>query len=540
MSQDLVHEPMWIGDLDRVPKVCGGDVELGNFISGVDSVYGTGRMAARLLLNEIHGYPVDGGWSTGYKFNPQDWGRQFLKENGSCAYVDLDHLELAQPETRSAYDHLACWQAMLRIARDALDAVNAKLPMGRRVVALVNNSDGLGNSYGSHLDFLITRRAWDNIFQRRMHHLLALASYQASSLVFTGQGKVGSENGRPPVDYQISQRADFFEVLVSIETMLHRPLVNSRDEPLCGKPSNGDGAFDAANCLARIHCIFYDNTLCHASSLLKVGVTQIILAMIEAGQINPALILDQPLDAVLRWSHDPSLRAQARLIGGELYTAVELQLRFLEDAAAFVESGGCDQVVPRAREILGLWADTLDKLKTGDFPSLARRLDWVLKGTLIQRTMDRHPELTWASPELKRLDLMYSSLGDGLYWACERQGQVEHLVTDGQIERFVHEPPDDTRAWTRAQLLRCAQPDEVERVDWDEIRFWCRDAEGGSLKAVRLGNPLAHTRSDCQQIFQQTNNLPELLDRLGAESESRSITSSWSLEQRPQPMGDAT
>jgi proteasome accessory factor A len=531
---------MWIGDLDRAPKVCGGDIELGNFISGVDSVYGTGRMAARLLLNEIHGYPVDGARSTGYKFNPQDWGRQFLKENGGCAYIDLDHLELALPEVRSAYDHLACWHAMLRIARDALDAVNERLLSGRRIVALVNNSDGQGNSYGSHLDFLITRRAWDNIFQRRMHHLLVLASYQASSLVFTGQGKVGSENGRPPVDYQISQRADFFEVLVSIETMLHRPLVNSRDEPLCGKRSSADGAFDAASRLARLHCIFYDNTLCHAASLLKVGVMQIILAMIEADQINPALILDQPLDAVQLWSRDPSLRAQARLIGGELYTAVDLQLRFLEEATVFVESGGCDGVVPRAREILNLWADTLEKLKTADFSSLARRLDWVLKQSLIQRTMDRYPELTWTSPELKRLDLMYSSLGDGLYWACERQGQVERLVTDGQIERFVHEPPDDTRAWTRARLLRCAKPHEVEKVDWDELRFWCRDAEGESLKAIRLSNPLAHTRSDCHQVFQQTNNLPELLDRLGAESESRLITPSWRLEQPSQPLGDVT
>ncbi len=540
MSRASIHESQRVDGPARVPLVCGADIELGNFISGVDSVYGTGRLAARLLLNEIHGYPVESHWSTGYKFNLQDWGRQFLKGNGGCVYIDLDHLELALPEVRSAYDHVACWHAMLRIAGDALDAANEKLPAGRRIVALINNSDGLGNSYGSHTDFLITREAWDNIFHRRMHHLLLLASYQASSLVFTGQGKVGAENDTPPVDYQISQRADFFEVLSSTETMLHRPLVNSRDEPLCGKRLSPDNAFDAASRLARLHCIFYDNTLCHVATLLKIGVMQIILAMIEAERINPSLILDQPLDAVQRWSRDPSLSAPVRLIGGELYTAVELQLRFLEEATQFVDSGGCDGIVPRARDILNLWADTLEKLKAGDFPSLARRLDWVLKLSLIRRTMDRYPELTWTSPEVKRLDLMYGSLGDGLYWACERQDQVDRLVSDGQIERFVHEPPDDTRAWMRARLLRCAQPHEVEKVDWDEIRFWCRNAEGRRQKTVHLGNPLTHTRSDWNQVFQQTSSLPEILERLGAESESLVTAPSRRSEQRSQPMGDTT
>ena len=101
------------------------------------------------------------------------------------------------PEVLSAYDHVAAWHAMLRIARGALDAANAKLPAGQRIHVLVNNSDGRGNSYGSHLSFLVTRRAWDNIFERKLHHLLFLAAFQASSIVVTGQGKVGAENGAP-------------------------------------------------------------------------------------------------------------------------------------------------------------------------------------------------------------------------------------------------------------------------------------------------------------------------------------------------------
>ena len=124
---------------------------------------------------------------------------------------------------------------MLRIARTAMVNANEKLPAGRQIQVLVNNSDGRGNSYGSHLNFLITRRCWDNIFRRKIHYMLYLAAFQASSIVYTGQGKVGSENGAPEVEFQLSQRADFFERLVGSQTTHNRPIVNSRDEALCGR-----------------------------------------------------------------------------------------------------------------------------------------------------------------------------------------------------------------------------------------------------------------------------------------------------------------
>src|SRR5262249_21978031 len=162
---------------DRVPKLCGADVELGNFILGMERVGGTGREASRALLREIEAPYVDRGgngtrWASAY--NPQDWGRKYLSSNGGCFYIDLDHLECCLPEVVSAYDHVAAWHAMLRIARRALEAANAKLPPGQRVHVLVNNSDGQGNAYGSHLNFLVTRRAWENTFERKLHHMLYL------------------------------------------------------------------------------------------------------------------------------------------------------------------------------------------------------------------------------------------------------------------------------------------------------------------------------------------------------------------------------
>lgn len=529
-------------DAGRLPKLCGADIELGNFVLGLRSKRGTGSEASRLLLGEIDGLPrverfrgepcdcaacrraresselgdtiglnSRGNGGAQGVVNPQDWGRKYLASNGGCAYIDLDHLELCLPEVLSAYDHVACWHAMLRIARGALESANEKLPSGKKIQVLVNNSDGQGNSYGSHLDFLITRRAWDNIFCRKIHYMLYLAAFQASSIVYTGQGKAGSENAAPEVSFQLSARADFFERLVGAQTTHNRPIVNSRDEPLCGNGAAGE--------MARLHVIFFDNTLCHVASLLKVGVMQIVLAMIEAEQVNIELLLDDPIDAVMRWSHDPTLQARAAMTTGEELTAVELQLRFLEEARQFVASGGCDGVVPRAGEILALWEDTLAKLQAGDFESLAPRLDWVLKLSVLQQVLDQNPELTWGSPEIKHLDHLYSSLdpSEGLYWAYESGGLVERMVTDEQIERFTVSPPEDTRAWTRAMLLRWAGPDGVDDVDWDSIRFKTGyERYRTAYRRLELASPLAFTRAASERAFEDATTLDELLDLLGA------------------------
>lgn len=503
----------------RLPKLCGADVELGNFIAGEVAPGGTGAFASRLLLRQIRGFPAGSSRDSGVSYEDQDWGRKYLKENGGCIYIDLDHLELAQPEVLSAFDHVACWRAMLQLARRAQAAANAELPAGKCIEVLVNNSDGQGNSYGSHLDFLITRRAWDDLFCHRLHTLLFLASYQASSIVFTGQGKVGSENRQPDVPFQISQRADFFETLSSIETTQRRPIVNSRNEALCGGYRRTVKGRIPACDMARLHVIFYDNTLCPVACLLKVGVMQIVLAMIEAGRVNPQLILDNPLAAVRHWSHDPTLHATAELIGGQRLTAVELQMRCCDEARAFVQEGGCEGIVPQAHEILELWGDTLDKLRRGDFAALSSRIDWILKSSLLERARQQYPTWSGDAPELKRLDLMYGSLRNGLFWACEQNGLVEAVVSEDRIEHFTRHPPEDTRAWTRAMLLRQAQPGEIQRVDWDEIALRVCGPDGWTTReTVWLSDPLAGGKAENERLFQGPGSLAEVVQALNEPS----------------------
>ncbi len=520
--------------MNPLPKLCGADVELGNFILGLNAHGNTCDLASRALLQEIRGISRAGFTDTyrygndsrdnrdgdGWGHSAQDWGRKFLPGNGGCAYVDLNHLELCQPEVISAYDHVAAWGAMLRIASDALESANTKLRGQVKIQVLVNNTDGHGHSYGSHLNFLVSRRTWENIFNRKPHHMLYLASFQASSIVYTGQGKVGGENGTPSVDYQISQRADFFEQLMGSQTTYNRPIVNSRDESLCGVPRTRCSRETSADTMARLHVIFFDNTLCEIASLLKVGVMQIVLSMIEYERINPTLLLDDPLEAVVAWSHDPSLQKKAKMASGKALTAVELQLLFLEEAKRFVDSGECGKWVPHAPEILSLWEDTLHKLQSRDFPSLAPRLDWVLKLTILQHAMERSGRLGWDSPRLKHLDQLYSSLdaSEGLFWAYRKDGFTERIVDEPRIELFVHNPPEDTRAWTRAMILRRTAPGSVDSVDWDSIRIktrrrgvWSRYTE------LDMPNPLDFTREACAHVFQDGVPLEDILERLASE-----------------------
>ncbi|MCC6765589.1 MAG: proteasome accessory factor PafA2 family protein [Deltaproteobacteria bacterium] len=478
----------------RRPIVCGADVELGNFVVGLDDAPGLAgaRLAARLLLHAIPGpyaRPTDPlGWQRGW--DPQDAGRKFLRTNGGCFYIDLDHLEACVPEIRSAWDHVAAWHAMLRIAAAARADAEALLPDGCTLQLLANNSDGRGNAYGSHVSFLVSRRLWNDLFERKLHQLLVLASFLASSVVVTGAGKVGAENGRPPVDYQLSQRADFFESLVGPQTTYRRPLVNSRDEPLCG--TTGPHAAS----LARLHCIFFDATLCHGSTLLKIGTMQLLLGMLEQGRVRTDLVLEDPVAATVRWSHDPTLVARARLLDGRRLTAAELQLAFLDAAEQAAAAGDYEGVVPRAAEILALWRDTLERLRAGDVASLAPRLDWVLKRELLTGAMARRPGLGWTDPGVKHLDHLYASLdpADGLYLACERGGAVERFADEAAIARFVRQPPPDTRAFGRALLQRLGGR-AVADVDWDRIAIVRAGPDGVPVtRTVHLDDPLGFTR----------------------------------------------
>ncbi len=533
MGDELLRSP----EARAIPKLCGADIELSNCELLADQPGGTAFEASRMLLAQIAGFPertpglfddcwpkASGARSTECKYgatypatgtwahNPQDVSRRFLPRNSSSCYIDLDHLEVCTPEVVCAFDHVAACHAMLRVARAALKQANALRPQ-RRIRVLANNSDGLGNSYGSHVSFMVSAQAYANILHRKPHYMQFLASFQIASIVLTGQGKVGSENGRPEVPYQISQRADFFEIMQGLQTTFNRPIVNSRDEALCGRWNAADWSTPA-----RLHVIFFDNSLAHGSMLFRTGLMQLVLTLIELELVHPRLILDNPLQALLDYSHDATLHATAPLIEGEQVTAVELLCAYLDEVKRHEAQGVFEGVVPRAGEIIALWEDTLNKLLERDLTSLAPRLDWIQKLTAIERAMDAHPSLEWTSPETKLIDHLYSSLDDdGVYFAYEASGFSERLVSDEQVERFLNNPPVDTRAWTRAMLLRRAADEGIgiDSVDWDRVTFRICGRSGWPVyRTIYLSDPLSFSEAAAGPVFAAATDFDRLLDGL--------------------------
>jgi hypothetical protein len=239
--------------------------------------------------------------------------------------------------------------------------------------------------------------------------------------------------------------------------------------------------------------------------------------MIEAGRFNASLILDDPLEAVVGWSHDPALETRAVMADGRHLTAVELQWLFFDDARRFVDSGACEGAVPRAPEIMALWEKVLSRLEARDLDALSGQLDWVLKWSILGRAMEQRPELTWQSPEIKHLDLLYSSLDpeEGLYWAYEREGAIERLAAEEEIQRLTTSPPEDTRAWTRGTLLGLAGADGVEDADWDRIKITTRSERGWRMpRVVHLENPLKWTGAAMRPVFEAGGGLEGVLERL--------------------------
>lgn len=527
----------------RVDKILGADVELGNVLQSPRQRAAGNAEVARLLLAEIDGIPgqrrsaaYDDSYAAYYRyprhtsypgdtyytphsysttasqsaagFDPQDWGRRFLPTNGACIYIDMGHLEVCIPEVRRARDYVAAQHANFRIAREACARANARLDPGERIVVMANNSDRMDNSWGGHLNVLVSRDLWERLFDRMFPTLFALAAFQVSSIVYTGQGKVCVENGKPWVPYQLTQRGDFFECVAALQTTYRRPICNTRDEPHAG-------AGRAATDLARMHIIFFDTTLTHGSNYLRAGVMQLVLAMLEAGWSDTSTLLDDPLAALTLWGHDPDLHAVAPLYDGRLVTAVEHQRMFAHAARKFVEAGEA-QFVPEAEHILALWEDTLDKLERRDFERLAGRLDWVMKRALLARMLDRDRNLDWHSPEIRAADLLFANLDDdeGPYWAIEAAGGTEQIATEDDISRAMREPPDDTRAWARTMLLRKHRRSGIDSINWDEVRLRGGD---GLDRSIRFDDPRRFGRDEVRRLAESRTPLAQVAEPVAEE-----------------------
>ncbi len=415
--------------------------------------------------------------------------------NGARLYVDHAHPEYATPECRTAED-LVVWDvAGERILEAAARRAEAALPAGSTVHVHKNNTDGKGAAYGTHENYLVDRAVPFGLLTRQLLPMFV------SRAVLVGAGRVGSEHvgGLP---FQLSQRADFFETDIGLETTVRRPLMNTRDEPHADPDRH-----------RRLHVITGDANLVEEATFVKVASMLLLLAAVEAGDLPAPTELADPVDAMRTLSHDPELRARVATTDGRRLGAVDLQEELLARVDAALPDDARDAGAARALET---WAALLAAAREGP-AALFGRTDWATKLQLVDGFRARH-DLAADDPRVRMIDLQYHDVrrDKGLYHRLVAAGRIARRTDEAAVVAAMTAPPEDTRAWLRGACVR-ALPSAVVAAGWDSVVL---DRGGGrGLVRLPLADPAAGTRRLTEAALRDAEDVDDLLRRLGAPTE---------------------
>jgi proteasome accessory factor A len=500
-----------------IPKVLGIETEYGILIRGGES---NPIAASSVLINAYvqelaRAGKASGASRVGWDFEDEQPGndaRGFSADgamppevethlvnavltNGARYYVDHAHPELSTPECADPRSIVVYDRAAELILQRSMTAATALLPAGQEIVVYKNNSDRKGNSYGCHENYLMDRLVpFSKIVAHVMPHFI-------TRQIFTGAGKVGTEAAgltSAEVPYQLTQRADFFEEEVGLETTLKRPIVNTRDEP------HAD-----AQKYRRLHVIVGDANLSEVATFLKVGTTALVLSMIEDDWLTRDLLPARPVQALRHVSYDLTLARPIDLADGTTITALDAQWELHGRARKFADERGLECVGGDVvgEEVLRRWEAVLTALET-DPGLVADQVDWVAKHRVIDGYRSRH-DLRWEDARLAAMDLQYHDLRASKSLAA-RVG-LERIAGDEEIERAVTEPPPDTRAFFRGRCLQ-RWPESIVAANWDSLVF---DVGGDPLRRVPMMEPLRGTQAHVGSLIDECESAADLLQKLG-------------------------
>jgi proteasome accessory factor PafA2 len=490
-----------------IPKVMGIETEYG--ISGPGMSDFNPVLSSSMLINSYAGtlrrirwdYEQESPLRDARGFEPiqerqpveEDLGlANVILPNGARYYVDHAHPEYSTPECATPRGLVAHDKAGERILERSLESVAHLLGPGQRLAIYKNNTDGKGNSYGCHENYLVDRRT---PFSRIVRDL---TPFLVTRQIFTGAGKVGSESAREEarkVGYQLSQRADFFEAEVGLETTLKRPIINTRDEPHADPEK-----------YRRLHVIIGDANMCEVSTFLKVGSTALILKLIE-DELLPDLSLETPVSALHEVSWDTSCRQTVKMRDGRRVRALELQWEYLDHAKKFVKE---NEPSGENGEVLQWWEAILSGIEE-DPLSLHRELDWVAKHRLLDAYRERDG-LDWKDSKLAMIDLQYHDVrrDRGLYYRLVESGKVERLTAESEVQQAMMHPPEDTRAYFRGRCIQ-GYPQSIAAASWDSIIF---DTGGDTLQRVPTREPLKGTREHVEALLEASEDAASLIAAL--------------------------
>ncbi|MEW6060242.1 MAG: depupylase/deamidase Dop [Actinomycetota bacterium] len=490
-----------------IPKVLGTEIEYGIFAVGSPDFNPV--LSSSLLISTYAGSLRRIRWDYEEEFPLRDargfepaQPREVTEEdlglanvilpNGARYYVDHAHPEYSTPECADARELVIHEKAGERILERSLEEILPLLPPDQRIAIYKNNSDGKGNSFGAHENYLVDRETPFSGIVRD------LTPFLVSRQIFTGAGKLGAEGAwddGDPHRFQLTQRADFFEAEVGLETTLRRPIVNTRDEPHADPDK-----------YRRLHVIIGDANMSEVATYLKVGSTALVLKMIE-DEYLPDLSLANPVAALHEISRDVACTEQVRLADGRRLSAIEIQWEYLDRAKKYVEQ---EDPSPENDALAARWEAVLGSLEE-DPLSLYRELDWVAKYRLLEAYRDRDG-LQWSDPKLHLVDLQYHDVRRhrGLYHRLVAGGKIERLVTDEEIDRAVMEPPEDTRAYFRGRCI-AKYPEAIAAASWDSIIF---DTGQEALQRIPMREPLRGTREHVSRLLERAPDAATLVDML--------------------------
>ena len=442
-------------------------------------------------LRDARGFDMSRAEADPSQLTDDDYGlANLVLPNGARYYVDHAHPEYASPEVTNPYD-AALWD----FAGDQIIERSARLAStltGELITVYKNNTDGKGVSYGTHENYQVQR---DVPFTDLIK---TLTPFFVTRCIFAGAGRVGLGQDIIEPGFQISQRADFFEAEVGLETTLRRPIINTRDEPHADPDK-----------FRRLHVIIGDANISHRATYLKMGTTAIVLSMIEAGFINLEFELYDAVTSMHLVSHDYKLETKQRLRDGSEMSAIDLQKYYQKKAVEFLAATG--EKDEMSHDVVAHWGRILATLET-DPMSLATEVDWITKLSVLNGYRNRD-QMLWNDSRLAAIDIQFADLRPekGIGLVLQQKGKVDVMFTAQQIAAAVENPPTDTRAYFRGTCISkyCNQ---IAAASWDSVIFDL--GPDSTLKRVSTPDALGGTKNNAEALFARSSDANDLLGNL--------------------------
>ena len=501
-----------------IPKISGIETEFGIVARGLDvspmvassllvNAYSDDGLSLRVwdFLNETPHLDARGAWDPSAEYpHVESMMANAILANGARYYVDHAHPEVSTPECATPSEVVLYDRAAEMIITRSMARATQRLSAGAGLVAYKNNSDGKGNSYGCHENYLVDR---DLPFGRLQKHI---TSHFVSRQVFCGAGKVGSENrrdGEAVPAFQLSQRADFFEEEVGLETTIRRPIVNTRDEPHAD-PTR----------FRRLHVIAGDANMSQVATWLKVGTTALVLGCIEDNMFPAGLAVADPVSEIRRVSHDIGLRHAILLADGRRITALEMQREILDAVTRWLATVEDDCVGGESRALVSEWVRVIDGLEK-DPASVADTVDWVAKLRIVRGYAERHG-IGEFDNRLRAIDLQYHDMRADKCLAS-RAG-LRTLVTEEAAAVAMTSPPESTRAFFRGRCV-ASWPERIVSANWDGMVV---DTPDGPVR-IPMMDPTKGTRAHVGLLLDGASSMDDVLEALSGTIERMEPDPGW-------------